>query len=405
MSSIFSLFDILSILYILRSVQLGTVIWREWSDFTSEPLTPRKKSLAEQASFFIAVPVGVLIHEFAHMLAVWATGGTVAEFKYRGFYGYVVPQGTFTAEQLWLIAVAGTMGSLLFGVGTWLLLRNASSSSIRYFGLRVVRFQVYFSLIYYPLFTLFGFDGDWRTIYDFGSTPLLSAATAVTHAAILLLFWRGDRLGWFEAPAFSSAAGQQQFEQLATEAAANPQETAVQLRYIDALRRGGATHKAKHELDQLLQQHPDSGIAYLELAALQGSGKATVPAEAARNAQKALDLGLTDPAQIAYVHELLGRYEMERNRLDEANRHLSAAIETQGTAGQGAALANLLVLRSQVFRRQQNYSAAYQDLQMALTYARRTGYQAGIDQVRQELEVLSKHSGQQYASELMEQSP
>jgi tetratricopeptide (TPR) repeat protein len=405
MSSIFSLFNILSVLYILRSVQLGSVIWREWAELKSEPLTPHKKSLAEQASFFIAVPVGVLIHEFAHALAVWASGGEVVEFGYRVFWGYVVPQGEFTDAQLWMIAIAGTVGSLLFGLGTWLLLRHAASSSIRYFGLRVVRFQVYFSLVYYPLFTLFGFDGDWRTIYDFASTPLLSAATAVTHAAILLLFWRGDRLGWFEAPAFTTAASQKQFEQLAVEAAASPENTAVQLRYIDALRRGGATHKAKHELELLLQKNPNSGIAYLELAALQDGGKSTVPDGAARNAEKALALGLSDPGQIAYVQELLGRYEMERNKLVEANNHLSAAIDALSATGNGAALVNLLVLRNQVFRRQQNYSAAYQDLQMALTYAQRAGYQAGINQIRQELEVLSRHSGQQYTSELMEQAP
>ncbi len=202
MSSLFSLFDILTIFYLFRSVQLGLKIWREWPQLRIEPFTPHKKHLAEQASYFIAVPVGVLAHEVGHVLAVWASGGQVAEFHYRAFWGYVVPIGSFTPAQSWFISIAGTLASLAFGVFIWLIFRRATSSTLRYFGVRAFRFQVYFSLVYYPLFTLFGFDGDWKTIYDFSATPLLSAATAILHAGTLLLFWRGDRTGWFEAPSY-----------------------------------------------------------------------------------------------------------------------------------------------------------------------------------------------------------
>ena len=151
MSSIFSLFNILAILYIIRSAQLGITIWREWPDLKSEPLTPHKKSLANQASFFIVIPIAVFVHEAAHALAVILAGGEVVEFNYRVFWGNVVHQGTYTPVQLWLIAIAGTLGSLLVGLAFWLLTRHSQSSFLRYFGLRAVRFQIYFSLIYYPL--------------------------------------------------------------------------------------------------------------------------------------------------------------------------------------------------------------------------------------------------------------
>lgn len=399
MASMFSLFNILALLYIFRSAQLSITIWREWPQIKSEPLTPHKKSLANQASFFIAVPMAVLVHESAHALAVLLTGGEVAEFHYRVFWGYVVPQGTFTAGQMWLIAVAGTLGSILFGVILYLVTQRSQSSSIRYFGLRALRFQIFFSLVYYPVFTLLGFDGDWKTIYDFSRTPLLSASTAAVHVVVLLLFWYGDRQGWFEAPAFATVASQQQFQQLSAAAAANPQDVTLQLQLIDTLRRGGATHKAKHQLDQLLQQNPNSGVAYLELASLKSTGKSTISADTVESAQTALSLGLSTPGQNAYAHELIGRYQLERGQLDAAKTSFTDAIDTLNNAqqnGHNSAIIELLILRNQVYRRQENYSAAYQDLQQALTLAQRGANQAAVNRVGGELEILAKHAGQPY---------
>ena len=398
MSSIYGLFDILTILYLFRTVQLSFTIWRERSNFKSEPLTPHKKSLANQASFFIAVPISVFVHEAAHALAIIAAGGEIIDFKYRAFWGYVVPGGTFSAVEMWVIAIAGTLGSILTGLLIWLATRQSQSSSIRYFGLRAARFQIYFSLIYYPLFTLLGFDGDWRTIYDFSSTPWLSGLTLVLHAATLYLFWRFDRQGWFEAPAFADEASQKRFEQLAAAAAANPQDITLWLEEIDTLRRGGATNKASYELDRLLEQNPDSGPAQLESAALQSSGKATVTKNAAEKAQKALRLGLSTPGQQAYAHELIGRYQMERGNLPEAQTSFTEAIEALSQGGRGLTMIGLLILRNQVYRRQHNYHAAYQDLQHALAIAQQSGNEAAVSQVNSELDILAKHSGQTYST-------
>ena len=403
MSSIFSLFNILALFYVFRTAQISITVFREWTQIKSEPLTAHKKSLANQASFFIAVPISVFVHEAAHALAIIASGGQVAEFGYRVFWGYVVPQGSFTAAQTWIIAIAGTLGSLLTGMLFWLLTRNAQSSTIRYFGLRAARFQIYFSLIYYPVFTLLGFDGDWRTIYNFSSTPLLSGVTAAVHIVILFLFWRFDRQGWFEAPAFGSVGAQEQFEKLTAEASANPNDVALQLQVIDILRRGGASQKAKYQLNHLLAENPDSGIAHLELAALQSAGKASVPKDAAENAQQALDLGLPRAEQAAFVYELIGRNQMDRGKLDEAQKSLTEAINAIGPGGNAGAMINLLILRNQISRRQHNYNAAYQDLQEALTTAQRTGNEAAINQVNGELEILAKHSGTRYLAGSAEQ--
>ncbi|MFL7838011.1 MAG: M50 family metallopeptidase [Candidatus Promineifilaceae bacterium] len=397
MPSIFSLFNILSLLYIFRSAQLSIAIWREWSNLTNEPLTPHKKSLANQASFFIAVPIAVFVHEASHALAILATGGEVVQFNYRVFWGYVVPGGSFSASEMWLIAIAGTVGSLLTGVLMWLVTRNAQSSFIRYFGLRAIRFQIYFSLIYYPIFTLLGFDGDWRTIYDFSKTPILSGSTLVFHAVILFLFWRFDRQGWFEAPAFANVSGQQQFEQLAATAMDKPENVALQMEVIDTLRRGGATNKARYQLDKLIEQNPESGLAQLELASLQSMGKDTVSKDAGESAQKALSLGLTTPAQKAYAHELIGRYQMDRGLLQEAGTNFSEGIEILGS-GSSPVIMELHILRNQVYRRQQNYNAAYQDLMQAMAIAQQSGNESAIKQINSELDILAKHSGQVYST-------
>ncbi len=108
------LFNVLALLYIGRAVQLAIRIGREWSSLRREPLTRAKQRLAEQAAFFLGVPPAVFIHELAHALAVLAFGGRVIEFGYRVFWGYVVPQGVFTATQNWIVAIAGTVGSLGF---------------------------------------------------------------------------------------------------------------------------------------------------------------------------------------------------------------------------------------------------------------------------------------------------
>jgi tetratricopeptide (TPR) repeat protein len=400
MSSVFSLFDILAIIYLFRSVQLGLKIWREWAQIRIEPFTSPKKHLADQASYFIAVPIGVLAHEIGHVLAVWLSGGEVAEFHYRAFWGYVVPIGSFTAAQDWFIAIAGTMASLAFGLFIWLLFRRAPSTTLRYFGLRAFRFQVYFSLIYYPLFTLLGFIGDWRTIYNFAATPVLSLVTALLHTGILFLFWRGDRTGWFEAPSHENTAEQERFEELAATAAVSPHDAQIQIRYIDGLRRGGAKRKAEHQLKRFLAENPDSAAGYLELAALLTAGKRQIPKKASESAEKALTLGLAEPGQVAYANELIGRYKLESGQVEGAINNFSEALAN--LPDDDPMRIHIHVLRSQALRRQRRYDESYRDIQQIISYAQKTGDKASMAMARQELETLENHAGPSFGAAHLE---
>ena len=396
MNGIFSLFNIFSLIYLFRGLQLLNQLRREWIPLKTEPLTTHKKYLGDQASFFVAVPIGVFLHEGGHALAVWLFGGQVAEFGYRVFWGYVVPQGTFTAFQDWFISLAGTLGNLIFGLVLWLLLRNHISSSYRYFALRAFRFQLHFALIYYPIFTLFLPVGDWTTIYNFQATPIASAITAVSHLTILLLFWQADRSGWFERPAFDTTEAQAQFQALQQHITLNPQDAQAQLQYIDSIRRGGATNKAKYLLNQYLKQEPNSPNAYLQRAAI--TSERNISHAAADDVQKALQMGLSDPIGLIFAHQLLGRYYLERNEGQTAVTHFSQALAAAKPNQSLLQQAQLHHQRSRAYRRLQQHDLAFQDMQQAIKLAEQANDQSAIAYYRDELKIIEDHAGRKFTT-------
>ena len=397
--------NLISLAYLFFSLRLSATIWRERRDILLPPLTAHKKRLAEQAAFLIAVPIAVLVHEFGHVLAVWWAGGQVEQFIYRFFWGAVVPIGEFSLVQRWVIAIAGTIGSLLFGLLIWLLFRRNSAPALRYFGLRAFRFQIYFALIYYPVFTLVLPIGDWAMIYDFQATPILSGLTAVCHVSLLYLFWRGDQQGWFERPAHETVADQERFRAVAQAATANPQDTDLQLQYIMALRRGGANHKAKNHLKRFLAQNPASARAHLEMGILQTGNKRQIPQKAAQNAEKALSLGLPDEPTTAVAHQILGSYYLDREDADKAVNHLNQAIaliSKDDTRSQQ--VAHLYHQRSQAYRRQKKYEQSYQDIQQAISLARQAGDGQAMSIYESEVAVIEHHAGRPVGDKLVDNS-
>lgn len=396
MNGVFSLFNIFSFIYLFRGLQLLNQLRREWTSLKTEPLTSRKKHLGDQASFFVAVPIGVLLHEGGHALTTLLFGGRVVEFGYRIFWGYVLPQGSFTASQDWFISVAGTPGNLIFGLVLWLLLRNHATGSYRYFALRAFRFQLHFALIYYPIFTLFLPVGDWTTIYDFQSTPVLSAVTAVFHLLFLLFFWHGDRSGWFERPAFESTDAQDRFQALQQHIVLNPQDAQARLQYIDTIRQGGATNKARYLLNQYLKQEPSSPQAYIQRAAI--NSRRSISRSAADDVNKALQLGLSDPVSLVFAHQLLGRYYLERNDAQTAVNHVSHALATPNPQQNPQQRARLHHQRSRAYRRLQQHDLAFQDVQQAIQLAEQANDQSAITYYRDELKIIENHAGRNFSS-------
>ena len=386
------LFNVLALLYIGRAIQLAIHIGRRWDELRQEPLTRAKQHLAEQAAFFVAVPPSVLVHEFAHALAVWLFGGQVVEFGYRVFWGYVRATGTFTPFQAWFIALAGTLGSLAFGAAIWFLLRPQSSRTLRYFGLRAFRFQIYFSLLYYPIFSLFLPIGDWRTIYDFAATPLLSGVTAVIHVALLVWFYRADRAGAFEMPAFDSLAAQNRY--VALTASADP---TARLEAVQMLRQGGAAHQARRELDRFLIEYPQSADGHLQRALLLAQGHRTVGSPVVGSAQRALALGLARPDDTALARRLVALAALERGDGRAAERELDAALSPTANYNPEelsvVMQAELHSLRAQALRRQARYEDAYRAAGAALKLAEEAGMVEVAQRCRAEQELIQTHAG------------
>lgn len=389
-----ALFNILTVFYVFRSLQLGVSIWRNWSDLLQPPFSPRQKQMAEQASFFIAVPIGVFIHELLHAVPVWAFGGEVVEFAYRVFWGYVRPDRAFSDPQQWFISLAGTLGNLAFGLLLWLVLRRAKAASLRYFALRAFRFQVYFALIYYPLFTLVLPIGDWRVIYDFSATPALSGVTAVFHAFLLLAFWYGDRTGWFEMPAFRSQTEADAYQTLVQQTAVVYENPQPQLRLVDALRRGGAVRRAQRQLDEVLAAHPNVGVAHLQKALLNNNGRDQLSPSAARSVERALELGMDDSRQTAVAYRLLGQFHLDRNQLAEAQAQLDQAIALTAAPNAAPPLfrADLFHLRAQVHRRQQAFAQAEEDARQAVALAQAAGDEPAVQRYQSEITTIERHA-------------
>ena len=398
MSFITGLFNLLALLYICRAVQLAIQVFRNWNAVRQEPLTREKQRLAEQAAFFLGVPPAVFVHELAHAGAVLLFGGRVAEFGYRVFWGYVVPDGSFTAIENWIIAVAGTLGSLAFGALLWLGLRRNESRTLQYFGLRAFRFQIYFSLLYYPVFSLFLPIGDWRMIYDFAATPVLSGVTLAIHAVLLLLFWRADRAGAFEMTAFESAADQARFEASRAAAAADP---AARLQLIASLWKGGARHEARRELDAFLVAFPQSPEGHLQKALLTSEGAQRMNKDAFESAGQALELGLGAADQRAMAHQLRAMYQLERGDGPAAQTELDAALTPTAFHDPDEIIplrqAELHHLRSQAYRRQGQYEAAYAEMERGLQLAREMSLEPVIRQYVEEKEIIEKHAGRSLA--------
>ena len=390
----------LSMLFILVTAVNVFYGWRvfrnlgqQWANLNREPLRVEQKRLIDQAAFFLGIPLGVIIHELGHALMIVLFGGEVVDAGYGFYWGYVSHSGFYTASQLWIIAMAGTIGSLIYGVTMWLVFRRIHLSTYRYFALRVLRVHLYYSLVFYPLFTLFTFVGDWRTIYNFGATPLLSGVTLALHLSILGIFFYGDRQGLFDMPGFASSDEQARFDLLKERAVRSPHDAKLQLALVNAYRQGGAHHLASRQLKSFLKENPNSAEGYLQLALLQAQNKRQLPAKARDNALKALDLGLSSPESVVQANRIAGEYSLNVGKNEQAITRFSQGLAGSRTMERPELSAHLHYLRALAYRRQRKYDLAFQDIDEAIRLARGTGQGQLVSVYESERATIQSHSG------------
>lgn len=219
------LFDLLSLLYGILGVRAVWTLIQNWKSFTDDQLTGFDRRLASEIAFFVFVPVGVLLHELGHAVATYQVGGTIdwlnGGFHYAFFYGYVIPEGRFTALEDWWISLSGNLISILLGFVALIFLRLTNQAWKQYTILAFVRIQLGWALVGYPLLTLAGFQGDWLTIY--GTSWLLTIPLGITHAALVIALFLIDRNPMVKRWEVSLYAGaREQIKRLAANIAARP---------------------------------------------------------------------------------------------------------------------------------------------------------------------------------------
>lgn len=311
------IFTALSVIQLWRGLQIVVPALRDWANYTANPLTERKKSISDALSFYLFVPIGVFIHEMGHAIFVWLFGGRVVEFGYFFFWGYVLPSQRFGRVEEWVLSSGGTWGNLLLGLGVWLLWRNDASLVKRFLAKRTLRYQIYFALIYYPAFTLFTQFGDWRQIYDFQSTPLLSGATAVVHAAILLGFWFLERRNWFDELAFSSPSAAQKFAALRATLDNAPSSPQAQRDLFAFLYEQGQLDELRGQTAKQLAETPNSAEAHLFRALSLGAERSKLRG-AAKSAEKALSLDLHEALDRLTARQIVADYQLAIEKAEEA---------------------------------------------------------------------------------------
>jgi hypothetical protein len=184
----FSVFDWISIAYSVLSLDTIWRLGKNWQSFWDDEITALDRFLIQRTAVFVLIPIGVFFHELGHAIATWQVGGTVAEFQWRVFWGYVVPSGYFSAVDYWWIALSGNIVSIVIGL--------LALPPILFIKKQVVKELLYsfaivelgYSLLFYPLFSFTGFEGDWVRIYDFSVTPY-AQITLVVHLSLIAGLW------------------------------------------------------------------------------------------------------------------------------------------------------------------------------------------------------------------------
>lgn len=397
MGGLGSIFTLISLVYVYNAYKLGRQIWQNWNTFKSDPLTPQKQAIAERAAFLLAVPPSVLLHELFHALTVWAVNGRVVGGGFFFFWGYVSHVGNYTPFESWAISFSGTIGSLLFGIGIWLALRQSASAPLRYFGLRSLRLQIILSLIYYPIFTALIPIGDWRTIYDFQATPLLSGGTAVFHALTLLFFWRLDRQGWFEQLSFSSIHEQRGVDQLLQRQRDGTLTDEESLSLAIRLRNGGAYNQAQKLFDELYQTNPHDSQLLYERSILQiMKNRGTIPKSVINDLSTALQAGLSDGRQMMIGHQILGEHFLEVGDFEASIHHFSNALTSGKVAANNSdwlkRLSTIYASRSVAYRQKKQFETAMQDIDQAITLAQQNNDAAALKKYQEERTIIQDHS-------------
>ena len=183
-----SIFDWISIVYSLLSLDTLRRLGKNWKGFWDDDVTALDRFLIQRTAVFLLIPLGVLFHELGHAIATWQVGGTVVEFQWRLFWGYIIPSGYFSAVEYWWIALSGNIVSIALGLIAIPAIIFVKKQVIRELLYTFAIVELVYSLIVYPIFSFTGFEGDWVKIYDFSVSPY-AQITLIIHMGLIGVLW------------------------------------------------------------------------------------------------------------------------------------------------------------------------------------------------------------------------
>lgn len=185
--------DLLNLLFVPLMIITAVQLKQNWHTLWDNNLTAADRNLILRIVIFLLMPVVVALHELGHALATWGFGGQITKVHFAFLWGYVVPQGQFSLDQIVLIFLAGNAMQFLVGLACLILAIFVLSPP-------VVAILVYLgvcsigeAIVLYPLMSLTGFYGDWTQIYSYLFNPqtasLVETILAVHVACVLALLW------------------------------------------------------------------------------------------------------------------------------------------------------------------------------------------------------------------------
>ena len=183
-----SVFDWISIVYGFLSLDTLRRLGQNWKGFWDDDVTALDRFLIQRTAVFLLIPLGVLLHELGHAIATWQVGGTVVEFQWRLFWGYIIPSGYFSAVEYWWIALSGNVVSIALGVIAIPAIIFVKKQVVRELLYTFAVVELVYSLIVYPIFSFTGFEGDWIKIYDFSVRPY-AQVTLIIHVGLVAMLW------------------------------------------------------------------------------------------------------------------------------------------------------------------------------------------------------------------------
>ena len=246
--SLLQFFELLAFVYIGVGLWTAVRVGRRWGELWDDQLTDDDRRLAARAGFFLLLPPTIALHELGHAVAIWAYGLRVTDWRFLGYVGMVVPEGSAGPLGDFVIALAGNAVTLAVGVGSWGVVARFPGHPVRnILGIELGNQSLFLVLVFYPALCLF-FEGDWRWIYDFSATPVASSVTALIHAALLIVGVTAVRKRWAPRAALLCSPGAKSFSRWWSALRADPTDASAHRHVGEALAARGAYDEALRHL-------------------------------------------------------------------------------------------------------------------------------------------------------------